>query len=60
MEKVCALSAILVFQVLLKVRNKEQEYNRGALVLKIFLYAFKVWLIGMKLSSTDYLKAFTS
>ena len=59
MEKVCALSAILVFQVLLKVRNKEQKYNR-AQVPKIFLYAFKVWLIGMKLSSTDYLKGFTS
>ena len=59
MEKVCALNAILVFRVLLKVRNKEQEYNRAKLP-KIFLYAFKVWLIGMKLSSTDYLKAFTS
>ena len=59
MEKVCALNAILVFQVLLKVRNKEQEYNR-AQALNILLYAFKVWLIGMKLSSTDFLKAFTS
>ena len=40
MEKVCAPNAILVFQILLKVRNKEQEYNRamhlrfGAVLLK--------------------------
>ncbi|HZD34873.1 MAG TPA: hypothetical protein VE130_06680 [Nitrososphaeraceae archaeon] len=29
MEKVCALNAILVSQIPLKVRNKEQESNRA-------------------------------
>jgi hypothetical protein len=28
-EKVCALNAILVSQILLKVRNKEPLYNRS-------------------------------
>ncbi len=40
MEKACALNAILVFQILLKVRNKEQDYNR--------CYAFEVWSATFK------------
>jgi hypothetical protein len=40
MEKVCAPSAILVFQILLKVRSKELEYNKAQ---QYPLYAFEIW-----------------
>ena len=52
MERVCVLSVILVSQILLKGRNKEQEYNKKS--NHSSSRAFEVW--GEVLKSTKKYK----